>query len=116
MSTFLKRVFAYMFGAVALSAVTSYVTLRWGAALLFTETGMSPLFYIAMFGGLGLSIFAQARAFSMRAEVGAVLLGIYAVLMGFVMTPLIALSPLSYRRFSSRRLCSDAWRCSDTRR
>ena len=92
MSTFLKRVFGYMFGAVGLSAVTAYATLRWGLPLVFNEDGLTPFFYIAMFGGLGLSIFAQARAFSMRPAVGGFLLGVYAVLMGFVMTPLIAVS------------------------
>jgi FtsH-binding integral membrane protein len=79
-----------MFGAVGVSAITSYATLRWGLPLVFNESGMTPLFYIATFGGLGLSIFAQMRAFQMKATTGGLLLGIYAVLMGFVMTPLIA--------------------------
>jgi FtsH-binding integral membrane protein len=79
-----------MFGAVGLSAITSYATLRWGLPLVFGEEGFSPMFYIAMFGGLGLSIFAQARAFSMRPGVAGLLLAIYAVSVGFVMTPLIA--------------------------
>ncbi|MDR1826223.1 MAG: Bax inhibitor-1/YccA family protein [Rickettsiales bacterium] len=92
MSTFLKKVFAIMFAAVGVSAVASYATLRWGLPLVFTETGLSPLFYLAMFGGLGLSIFTQIRIFHMRPQTGALLLGIYSVLMGFVMTPLIAVS------------------------
>ncbi|MDR3208820.1 MAG: Bax inhibitor-1/YccA family protein [Rickettsiales bacterium] len=90
MSTFLKRVFAIMFGAVGVSALTSYATLRWGLWLVVGAEGLSPLFYIAMFVGLGLSIFAQVRAFEMKAGTGRLLLGIYAVLMGFVMTPLVA--------------------------
>jgi FtsH-binding integral membrane protein len=92
MSTFLKRVFAIMFGAVGVSAITSYATLRWGLGLVADANGLPGLFYVAMFGGLGLSIFAQYRAFSIKAGTGAVLLGIYAVLMGFVMTPLIAMA------------------------
>jgi FtsH-binding integral membrane protein len=83
-----------MFGAVGVSAITAYATLRWGLPLVFNAAGagLSPLFYIAMFGGLGLSIFAQARAFSMKAATGGLLLGVYAALMGFVMTPLIAVA------------------------
>jgi FtsH-binding integral membrane protein len=88
-----------MFGAVGVSAVTSYATLRWGLDLVADANGLTGLFYAAMFGGLGLSIFAQYRAFGMRAGTGALLLGIYAVLMGFVMTPLVAaaasIDPLS---------------------
>jgi FtsH-binding integral membrane protein len=81
-----------MFGAVGISAITSYATLRWGLPLVFTQTGLTPLFYIATFGGLGLAIFAQIRAFHMKAETGMLLLGIYAVIMGFVITPLVAVS------------------------
>ncbi|MDR1026854.1 MAG: Bax inhibitor-1/YccA family protein [Rickettsiales bacterium] len=92
MQQFLRRVFAFMFGAVGLSAITSYATLRWGLDLVFTAKGLSPFFYIAMFGGLGLSLFAQARAFKMEPSSGALMLGIYSVLMGFVMTPLIAVA------------------------
>ena len=79
-----------MFGAVGVSAITSYVTLRWGLPLVFDESGFSWLFYVAMFGGLGLSIFAQHRAFSMRPGVAGLLLAIYAASVGFVITPLIA--------------------------
>jgi FtsH-binding integral membrane protein len=81
-----------MFGAVGISAISSYATLRWGLPLVFGEKGLSALFYVAMFGGLGISIFAQVRAFNMRPTTGGILLGIYAVLMGFVMTPLIAVA------------------------
>lgn len=91
---YLKRIFALMFGAVALTAVATYLTLAFGLPLVFNmETGgFSALFYIAMFGGLGLSIFAQMRAFHLKPKTGGVLLAIYSVLMGFVMTPLIAVS------------------------
>jgi len=90
MSTYLKCVFAIMFAAVGISAITSYATLQWGLGLVFgANGGLSPLFYIAMFGGIGLSLFAQVRAFSIKAETAGILLGIYAVSIGFVMTPLI---------------------------
>jgi FtsH-binding integral membrane protein len=90
MENYLKRIFAIMFGAIGITALSAYATLRWGMSLVFTQTGLTPLFYIAMFGGLGLSIFAQARAFSMKPQTGGILLAIYAVLIGFVMTPLVA--------------------------
>ena len=92
MEIFLKRVFALMFGAVGVSAITSYATLQWGLGLVFTETGLSPLFYIVMFGGLALSLFTQMRVFHMQPLTGAIMLGVYAVAIGFVMTPLIAIS------------------------
>lgn len=91
---FLKRVFAIMFGAVALTGVSAYATLVWGLPLVFnaTFTGYSALFYIIMFGGLALSIFAQVRIFKMKPTMGALLLAIYAIAIGFVLTPLIAVS------------------------
>ena len=91
MSTYLKRIFAIMFGAVGISAITSYATLKWGLPLVFTATGLTPLFYIATFGGLILSIYTQARVFHMKPDIAMLFLGIYSVLMGFVMTPMIAI-------------------------
>ena len=89
-----------MFGAVGLSALTSWFTIYGGGIrLLVNEGGMSALFYIVIFGGLALSIWAQVRAFSLKPGTAAALLALYAVLMGFGMTPLIwgalAVNPLS---------------------
>jgi len=87
---YLKRVFALMFGAVGITALTSWITIYGGGIrLLVNEGGMSALFYIVIFGGLALSIWAQVRAFSMKPAMAAALLALYAVLMGFGMTPLI---------------------------
>lgn len=87
---YFKRVFALMFGAVGLTAIAAYLTI-WagGFTLLITPQGFTPLYYILLFGGLGLSIWAQARAFHLKPATGALLLAIYAVLMGAVMTPLL---------------------------
>jgi FtsH-binding integral membrane protein len=81
-----------MFGAVGITALASYATLRWGMPLIINSagTGLSPLFYVAIFGGLGLSVFAQVHAFHMSAAAGGICLAIYAVLMGFVISPLVA--------------------------
>lgn len=87
---YFKRIFALMFGAVALSAITSWLTIYGGGiSLLVNEGGMSALFYIVIFGALGLSIWAQVRAFSLKPLTGGLLLALYAVLIGFGMTPLI---------------------------
>ncbi len=87
---YLRKIFALMFGAVGLSAITAYLTIYGGGIrLLVNQGGMSALFYIVIFGGLALSIWAQARAFSMKPSTAALLLALYAVLMGFGMTPLI---------------------------
>lgn len=87
---YLKRIFALMFGAVGLTAVAAWFTMATPLFnLMFTSTGLSPLYYILLFGGLALSIWAQVRAFSMKPTTGALLLALYAVLMGMVMTPLL---------------------------
>ena len=93
MSLYLKRVFALMFGAVGLTAIASFLTMAtplW--SVLFTSTGLSAFYYILLFGGLGLSIWAQVRAFHLKPVVGGLLLALYAVLMGIVMTPLLLVS------------------------
>jgi FtsH-binding integral membrane protein len=94
LSLYLKRIFALMFGAIAVTAISTYATLMWGMPLVVnsTGTGYSALFYIVMFGGLGLSLFAQARAFSMKPAIGGLFLVIYAVAMGFVIAPLVMFS------------------------
>ncbi len=92
---YFKRIFALMFGAVALTALASYLTI-WGGwfvhLLNFQTGGFTPLYYILLFGGLGLSIWAQIRAFSMKPATGAIMLALYSVLMGVVLTPLIVFS------------------------
>lgn len=90
---YLKRIFALMFGAVGVTAVAAYLTI-WGGGLQylinFHTGGMSALYYILLFGGLALSIWAQVRVFNMKPASAALLLALYAVLIGVTMTPLIA--------------------------
>lgn len=87
---YLKKIFALMFGAVAVTAITSFITIYLGGInLLVSHGGMTPFFYILIFGGLGLSIWAQARAFSIRPTTAAVLLFLYAVIIGLGITPMI---------------------------
>ncbi len=87
---YLKKIFTLMFGAVAVSALTTFITIYLGGIrLLVSAGGMTPFFYIMLFGGLALAIWAQARAFSLRPTAAAILLFIYAVMIGFVLTPMI---------------------------
>ena len=95
MSLYLKRVFALMFGAVGITAITSYITLTtptifW--TLFSTNDGMSAIYYVLLFGGLALSIWAQARAFHMKPLTGGLLLALYSITMGVVLTPLLLVS------------------------
>ena len=87
---YLKRIFALMFGAVGLTAVAAYLTMAtplW--TVLFTVNGLSGLYYVLLFGGLALSIWAQVRVFNMKPSSAAWLLALYAVLIGITMTPLL---------------------------
>ncbi len=90
---YFKRIFALMFGAVGLTAVAAYMTM-WGGGLQYLFNihtgGMSGLYYVLLFGGLALSIWAQVRVFNMKPTTAALLLALYAVLIGVTMTPLIA--------------------------
>lgn len=89
---YLKRIFALMFGAVALTGVAAYLMFATGAIVhLFnpTFTGFSGTYYILLFGGLALSIWAQVRVFNMKPSTGAWLLALYSILIGITMTPLI---------------------------
>ena len=92
---YFKRIFALMFGAVALTAMASYFAI-WGGGLRyllnFQTGGFSALYYIILFGALGISLWAQFRAFSMKPTTGALVLGLYSVLMGIGLTPLIAVA------------------------
>lgn len=87
---YLRKIFTLMFGAVGVTAITAFITIYLGGIrLLVGPGGMTPLFYILVFGGLALSIWAQVRAFSMRPAVAAVLLFVYAVTIGLALTPII---------------------------
>ena len=94
---YLKRIFGLMTGAVGITALTTFIMLISGGwAGLIRNGGLSAAYYIIAFGGLGLSIWAQARAFSMKPSTAKILLFLYSVLMGIVITPMILVSsPIS---------------------
>ena len=91
MGVYLKRIFALMFGAVAVTALASWLTISTllGGILVTEHGSLSAVYYILLFGGLGLSIWVQARAFSFKPSTGALLLFLYAVIMGIVISPLL---------------------------
>ena len=87
---YLKRIFTLMFCAVGITAITTWLTIYGGGIFWFVnEGGFSLLYYIVLFGGLGLSIWAQVRAFHLKPQTGAFLLFLYAVLLVFGLTPLV---------------------------
>ena len=87
---YLRKIFSLMFGAVAVTALTAYFTIYMGGInLLISRGGPTIFFYVVIFGGLALSIWAQARAFSMKPAIAAVLLFIYAIMIGLGLTPII---------------------------
>ena len=92
---YLKRIFALMFGAVGVTALAAYMTI-WGDGLQylinFHTGGMSGLYYVLLFGGFALSIWAQVRVFSMKPATAAIMLAAYAAMIGITMTPLIAVA------------------------
>ena len=102
--SYIKRIFGLMTGAVAVTALTTFIMLISGAWTALIKSGglsatyyiMSATYYIIAFGGLGLSIWAQARAFSMKPSTAKILLFLYSVLMGIALTPMILVSsPMS---------------------
>lgn len=95
--SYLKRIFGLMTGAVGVTALTTFIMLISGAwTSLIHNGGLSATYYIIAFGGLGLSIWAQVRAFSMKPSTAKWLLFLYSVLMGVALTPMILVSsPLS---------------------
>ena len=88
---YLKRIFALMFGAVAVTALTSWLTIFTPLiGILVTAHGsLSAMYYVLLFGGLALSIWAQARAFSFKPSTGALLLFLYAIIIGIVISPML---------------------------
>lgn len=94
---YFKRIFGLMAGAVGLTALTTFLMIRYHLWTgLIHNGGLSAAYYIIAFGGLAVSIWAQARAFSMKPSSAAWLLFLYSVMMGIVICPLILVSsPIS---------------------
>lgn len=88
---YFKRIFALMFGAVAVTALTSWLTIftPLGGILVTAHGSLSAMYYVLLFGGLALSIWAQARAFSFKPSTGALLLFLYAIIIGIVISPML---------------------------
>ena len=88
--SYLKKIFGLMTGAVAVTALTTFVMFATGAFVTLIHN--AALYYIIVFGGLGLALWAQARAFSMKPATAKLLLFLYSILMGIAITPMILVS------------------------
>ena len=96
MELYLKKIFGLMTGAVGITALTTFIMAASGAwTALISKSGLSITYYIIAFGGLGLSLWAQARAFSMKPATAKILLFLYSILMGIALTPMILVSSFS---------------------
>ena len=95
--SYLKKIFGLMTAAVGVTALTTFIMLISGAwTALIHNGGLSATYYIIAFGGLGLSLWAQVRAFSMKPSTARLLLFLYSILMGVAITPMILVSsPMS---------------------
>lgn len=82
--TFFANVYKYMFLALGVSGFISWYASgqNWYIEMMFTETGLSPLFYVTMFAPVGLVLLIQVRInkMSFSATLGLYLL--YSVLIG----------------------------------
>lgn len=97
---YLRKIFGLMTGAVGVTALTTFIMIVSGAwTALISKGGLSVTYYIIAFGGLGLSLWAQARAFYMKPATAKILLFLYSIMMGIVLTPMCfmaaATNPLS---------------------
>ena len=92
--SYLKRVFGLMTGAVLVTALTTYIMLKTHAVatLITSSGGLSITYYIIVFAGFALSIWAQMRAFSMKPSTAMLLLFLYSIFMGVAVTPMILVS------------------------
>ena len=93
MELYLKKIFGLMTGAVGITALTAFIVAFTGAwRALIGNGGLSVTYYIIAFGGLALSLWAQARAFSMKPSSAKILLFLYSILMGIAITPMVLVS------------------------
>ncbi|MBQ3785235.1 MAG: Bax inhibitor-1/YccA family protein [Alphaproteobacteria bacterium] len=92
--SYLKRIFGWMTSAVLVTALTTFIMLITGAftTLITSSGGLSIAYYIIVFAGFGLSIWAQMRAFSMKPTTAMLLLFLYSIFMGIAITPMILVS------------------------
>lgn len=89
---FFKNVYAYMFGALAISGIVAYYAgtpefvLRY---FINAEGGIAPLFYVVMFAPVGLALLIQMAY--QRLSYGMLLLSfmVYAVLMGLSLSVIL---------------------------
>ncbi len=86
-STLMRHVFAWMFAALSITAVTAWFFARSGMiSLLYTETGMSGLGWIVMLSPFVMVIAMSMGLNKMSSTTLSLLLIIYSILMGMSMS------------------------------
>lgn len=90
---FFKNVYAYMFGALAISGIIAYTA---GTPEVFAEyflnaegTGLSPLFYVVAFAPLGLGLVIQMAYQRLSFGLLLILFMLYSVLMGLSLSSIM---------------------------
>ena len=95
--SYFRRIFGLMAGAVGLTTITTFIMLISGTWVsLIHNGGLSATYYIITFAALGLSLWAQFRAFSIKPSTAKLSLFLYSIMIGVVLTPMILIaSPMS---------------------
>jgi|GEM_PF-924103 len=90
---FVSKVYAWMFGALAITALVSYLFSTQASLLsmLFTEAGPTPLYWIAVFAPVGLVLLISFTIERMSMPVLASIYVVFSVMMGLSMAVLFAL-------------------------
>lgn len=90
---FFKNVYAYMFGALAISGIIAYTA---GTPEIFAKyfinaegTGLSPLFYVAAFAPVGLGLVIQMAYQRLSFGLLLILFMVYSVLMGLSLSSIM---------------------------
>lgn len=90
---FFKNVYAYMFGALAISGIIAYTA---GTPEIFAEyfintegTGLSPLFYVVAFAPVGLGLVIQMAYQRLSFGLLLLLFMVYSVLMGLSLSSIM---------------------------
>lgn len=84
---FMRQVFNYMTGGVALSGLVAYITASSPALLGIAISGATPWIFMAVW--LGFGFFAPKIIFSVSPAIGLAVFAAFSAITGFALTPLV---------------------------
>jgi len=87
LSAFMRQVFNYMTGGVALSGLVAYLTANSPALLSIALSGVTPWVFMAVW--LGFGFFAPKIIFGVSPAIGLGIFAAFSALTGFALTPLV---------------------------